>query len=76
MLTVGMKTINELYEKFGGSGAVAKAIQVKPSAASEMRRRKSIPVKYWPSLIEQATASGLSLTNDILVRLHIHEQGS
>lgn len=71
-----MKTINELYEKLGGSGAVAKAIHVKPSAASEMRRRKSIPVKYWPCLIEQAAASGFPLTNDILVHLHVRVQGN
>lgn len=66
-----MKTINELYEKFGGSGAVAKAIRVKPSAASEMRRRKSIPVRYWPLLIEQAVEVGVKLDNDMLVDLHI-----
>ncbi len=68
-----MKTINELYKSFGGSGAVAKAIRVKPSAASEMRRRASIPVKYWPLLIERAVESGMHLDNDMLVQLHIKQ---
>lgn len=74
MLIGFMKTINDLYDTFGGSGAVAKVIRVKPSAASEMRRRKSIPVKYWPYLLKEATATGLNLTNDILVRLHVSGQ--
>lgn len=71
MLIIDMKTINELYEKFGGSGAVARAIRVKPSAASEMRRRKSIPVRYWPLLIEQAAMAGMLLDNDMLVQMHV-----
>lgn len=67
-----MHTVEEIFVKLGGTGAVAKAIDVGHSTASEMRRRKSIPVKYWPALIKTAQDKGeKSVDTDLLVRVHI-----
>jgi hypothetical protein len=68
---LAMNTVHDIFDTFGGTGAVARIINVKHSAASEMRRRQSIPVKYWPSLIEQARATGVALDSDALVRVHL-----
>lgn len=49
-----MNTASELIDRFGGPTAFGKAIDVRPSAASEMKRRQSIPVVYWQRLVEAA----------------------
>ena len=66
-----METIDDVFEAFGGTRKTADALSVKPSTASEMRRRASIPVKYWPQLIQAAKVNHIrGLSNDSLVRLH------
>ncbi len=68
-----MNTIEDIFIRLGGTGALARTIGVKHSAASEMRRRKSIPVKYWPSLVDGAKNVCVDIDNDTLVRLHIEQ---
>lgn len=66
-----MNTVDEVFVKFGGPTALGRAIGVKPSAASEMRRRSSIPVSYWKQLVEAALERGIEgLTYDRLVSIH------
>ena len=66
-----MNTFGDIFEKLGGTGAVARAIEVGHSTASEMRRRKSIPVKYWPRLVDEASKRGVpTITYDRLVAIH------
>ena len=66
-----METIDDVFEAFGGTSKTANILAVKQSTASEMRRRASIPVKYWPKLIKAAKASHIrGLSNDSLARLH------
>lgn len=66
-----MRTIEEIFDKLGGTGSVARIIDVKHSAASEMRRRQSIPVRYWPHLIEGARAAGVQIDSDTLMAIHV-----
>lgn len=66
-----MQNVDDIFSALGGSGAVAKIIDVKPSAASEMRRRQSIPVRYWPRLIAGAQAVQVAIDNDLLVKVHV-----
>lgn len=49
-----MKTVSDIFEALGGNAAVGRALGVNPSTASEMKRRESIPVEYWPLLVEAA----------------------
>lgn len=67
-----MNSVEDIFIKLGGTGAVAKIIGVNQSTASEMRRRGSVPVKYWPRLIEGGSA--LSLDEAALVRVHVAGQ--
>jgi hypothetical protein len=65
-----MQSISAILDALGGNAAVARGIDAKPSAISEMRRRRSIPVQYWPSLVRFAASQGIELTNDDLVAAH------
>jgi len=69
-----MRTVSDIFNTFGGTSATARAMGVKQSAASEMKRRGSIPVRYWPALIESAQRGGIDLNSDILVRVHAEQE--
>lgn len=60
-----MRTVDDIFDRAGGTTAFAKMIDIKPSAASEMRRRGSIPVRYWPAVIRV-----LDIDSDQLVAVH------
>lgn len=66
-----MNSVEDVFEKFKKTSVFADALGLKLSAASEMRRRKSIPVRYWPKLVEVAQERGFDeITNDTLVAIH------
>lgn len=65
-----MNSLKDLVDEFGGTTAFAASIQVNVSTASEMKRRGSVPVRYWPLLIAAAGERGLPLTYDQLVAIH------
>lgn len=66
-----MNTIDVIFEAVGGAKKFAEAVQVKPNAAREMKRRKSIPVRYWPRLVDACKELGIRGVNyDVLVDLH------
>jgi hypothetical protein len=69
-------SIPDLIDAFGGSTAFARIIGLKPSTASEMKRRQSIPVPYWPKVVEAAGEKNIIVNNDLLVRLHAAEKAS
>ncbi len=70
---VSMSTVDEIFKTLGGTGAAARVMEVNHSTASEMRRRKSIPVKYWPQIIEWARESGKPIDSDALVSAHVEQ---
>jgi hypothetical protein len=66
-----MNSVEDVFRKFEKTSAFASALGLKLSAASEMRRRRSIPVRYWPRLVEVARQRGLTeINNDNLVAIH------
>jgi hypothetical protein len=74
-----MQNVGEIIDALGGSTAVARIIGKGPSTVSEMKRRGSVPVEYWPSLVAAAADAELAdrdrrqpfnLTNDMLVDAH------
>jgi len=66
-----MKSVEEIFVALGGTGAVARLLEVGHSTASEMRRRGSIPVRYWPRLVAVATERAVEgISNDSLVDMH------
>ena len=66
-----MNTVTNLFEQLGGPTKVARILGVGFTTASEMKRRGSIPVKYWPKLVEACRADGVdSVTYERLVSMH------
>lgn len=74
-----MSTASELIDRFGGPTAFGRIIEVRPSAASEMKRRQSIPVVYWQRLVEAARQRDFDdVTYESLTAMHspAHESAS
>lgn len=63
-------TIPGLFDILGGPAGVARILGCGNSTASEMKRRRSIPVDYWPDLLASERGKAIELTADDLVRLH------
>jgi hypothetical protein len=53
-----MNTVSDIFDVFGGNAAVARILGVGASTASEMKRRESVPVEYWPALVDEAKKIG------------------
>lgn len=71
VMVASMMNIDQIFMDLGGTGKVAKFLGVKPSSASEMRRRGSVPVKYWPALVaacDEQNVEGINYAT--LVSLH------
>lgn len=67
-----MKTVSDLIDSFGGNTRFGAVIGKAASTASEMKRRGSIPVEYWPAVVREARRLGIpGVTNDKLVELHV-----
>lgn len=67
---MAMLTVDELMDHFGGTSDFARALGIKVSTAGEMRRRASIPVRYWPKLRAIARQHKLRLDYEKLVEVH------
>lgn len=66
-----MRTVSDLFITLGGPAVIARILGKKPSTASEMKRRQSIPLTYWPALIAAAQEKGIELDEATLVRIHL-----
>lgn len=66
-----MNRVSDLIDRLGGNASVARDLGLKPSAVSEMKRRNSIPPKYWAALIEIGRSRGVEgVSADRLVAIH------
>ena len=65
-----MNQIGDLFKRLGGNTKVGFAIGKGQTTVSEMKRRRSIPVRYWPLLIHAARENGLEISEADLVRIH------
>lgn len=52
--------LQSVFAAFGSNVKLASVLRVGPSAVSEMKRRKNIPVEYWPDLVAGARLIGRS----------------
>lgn len=70
-----MTTLDNLFSELGGPANVGRLIGVSTEHASTMRRRRSVPVRYWPKLIEGARIQGVQTVNhQSLVEIHTAEE--
>lgn len=68
-----MKSAREIIDALGGPtqfGRLCGFTRNPASRGSDMRQRSSIPVIYWPRIVEAARARGLQIDNDVLVEVH------
>lgn len=70
-------SVGDIFALLGGNSAVARALGLGQSTASEMKRRGRIPAEYWSDLIELARKQGHpEVTADLLVSLHTRKTGN
>jgi hypothetical protein len=66
-----MQSVSTIFETLGGPTRVARMLDVGFTTASEMKRRGSIPVKYWPRLVAACESQGIEgVTYQRLVEIH------
>lgn len=53
-----ISNIPDVFNIFVSNVEMADALSVGTSTVSEMKRRKSIPVEYWPALVDAARGKG------------------
>jgi len=53
-----METIDDIFDLLGGPAVIGRLIGKSTEHAATMRRRGSIPVDYWPRLIDALNALG------------------
>lgn len=58
-----MDPVLAIFDAFGGPAAVGRIIGKPVEHTTLMRRRRSIPVAYWPLLIAHAEANQISDVN-------------
>jgi hypothetical protein len=72
-----MMTIPDIFDRLGGPSKVARLLNIKSTTANEMKRRKIIPVWYWPRLkqiCKENRVYGVNYT--MLVELHQRGESS
>jgi hypothetical protein len=57
--------ILDVFKLFGTNVQLSKILNVSPSGVSEMKRRKRIPVEYWPTLVRAASTPKAKEANDL-----------
>lgn len=65
-----MSTVSDIFERLGGPAKVGGAIGKSTEHAAIMRRRGSIPVRYWSALMAAKPPKGKSVTYADLVAAH------
>lgn len=73
---MSLSTVDDLFRAFHGTAAVGRAIGRGASTASEMKRRRSIPVQHWPALVDSTRGREIGLTADVLLAMHTVTQAS
>ncbi|MDF2602336.1 MAG: hypothetical protein K0Q54_5159 [Methylobacterium brachiatum] len=74
-----MESVIEIIDALGGSTAFGRicGFTKNPGArGSDMRQRGSIPVVYWPLIVEHARTHDIAINNDVLVRAHLRRERS
>lgn len=63
--------LTKIFARWPTLADFSRDISVGYEAAKQMRRRQSIPVKYWPAMIASAAERGEPLTEAELVAAHV-----
>jgi hypothetical protein len=72
----GMRTVTDVFDAFGGSSAMAKAIGLKDRqpAVRAWKSRGSIPPAYWPAITRAAKRRGIKwITTESLLYVRVNK---
>ena len=69
-------SFDEIFERFGGPAKVASIIGKSTPHVAAMRRRRSIPVRYWPLLIEASRKAEITINEAELLAAHVTSSDS
>jgi hypothetical protein len=64
--------VHSIFDKWNSLSEFAADAGVTYGSAKQMRRRGSIPVRYWPSLLKGAQARDIEVTETDLISAHAH----
>lgn len=64
-------TFTDLIAALGGVAQFSAATGINEHTAKKMRDRNSIAPKHWPAVIAAASAAGLPLSADDLLRMRV-----
>jgi hypothetical protein len=71
MYSDGMNTWDDVFSAFNTTAEIAAGLKVPYQTAAAWRRRKSIPSRYWSTLIDRAREKRIpGLTLDALARIN------
>lgn len=66
-----MQNVADIFDAFGGPANLGRAVGVRTEHATTMRRRGSIPTRYWLRLVSAAAEAGRDdITLEVLARVH------
>ena len=71
-----LSSVAALIEAWPDLAAFARDAGVSYGAAKQMKRRGSVHVDYWPSLLASDRARELTLTADELMRIHARTESA
>lgn len=71
-MVANMETLPDIFDAFDGPAELGRALGITTELAAGMRRRNSIPVRYWPTLIAAARERRISgITYESLTHIHV-----
>jgi hypothetical protein len=65
-----MTSVDRIFDDLGGPASVGRMIGKSTEHAATMKRRGSIPIRYWERLVVEAAKAGVILTDTELRRAH------
>ena len=71
-----MITLDSIFDDLHGPAELARVIGVSTEHATAMKRRRSIPVRYWPALLTGLRAAGVIVNEADLVRIYNEPNGT
>lgn len=69
-----MLSVADIFELVGGPAEMGRAIGVPTEHATQMKRRASIPVRYWPALLRAADERKLDIDHEKLTQAHTEKE--
>lgn len=72
-----MYSLNDIFRAFGGPSEVGRSLSISTEHAAAMRRRGSIPARYWVTIVKSAEAKGIhGVTLEALAMMHARERAA